>query len=429
MIAGVFGIIVTIGLVELANTFHINFLNTSICIIIGIVSFVTTFVLLWTRILSFLWETINHKLNPDGTLANKKISADKKNYRPTSDKSKGIPPSSWPPTDSAPRNLPPMRNLPPLNAPPRDLPSDRYVPPTSWPPSKSEPGDLPKSVEKPNITEYIPSETFDNVHFTVTAPILVKAGEWFILDVWSHLDVQRSEVLSRSRDQYKIALYYKTKGPVKVTRGTVLTLRFYIEKAEVDFPEDMIYWIGEIGHADFRARFAMDTPKGSYPGMVTVHVENLQVARLYFDIVVGGESGGKIPKREKIIVHEERHKKAFVSYSSKDRNEVLTCVQGLQKGVPDLEIFMDVLSLRSGQYWEQELRNVIPKSDVFYLFWSQNAKDSCWVEKEWRCALETRGLDFIDPIPLVSPDLVPPPTELKGRHFSDWTLNFMRKLA
>ncbi len=37
-----------------------------------------------------------------------------------------------------------------------------------------------------------------------------------------------------------------------------------------------------------------------------------------------------------------------------------------------------------------------------------------------------RGLEFIDPVPLVSPDKVKPPPELAGQlHFNDWVLAYM----
>jgi hypothetical protein len=98
----------------------------------------------------------------------------------------------------------------------------------------------------------------------------------------------------------------------------------------------------------------------------------------------------------------------------------------MEKAAPFLNIFMDVHSLRSGQKWEQELWERIPASDVFYLFWSSNAQKSPWVEKEWRCALQTRGIDFIDPVPLESPDVALPPEELKSKHFNDWELAYQR---
>jgi hypothetical protein len=34
-----------------------------------------------------------------------------------------------------------------------------------------------------------------------------------------------------------------------------------------------------------------------------------------------------------------------------------------------LDVFVDVVKLRSGQDWEEELRKHIASADVFYLFW------------------------------------------------------------
>jgi hypothetical protein len=98
----------------------------------------------------------------------------------------------------------------------------------------------------------------------------------------------------------------------------------------------------------------------------------------------------------------------------------------MRKAAPNLEVFIDVASLRSGQRWEAELRRVVPTRDVFYLFWSREASQSEWVEREWRLALEQRGLAYIDPVPLVSPAEVPPPRELVELHFNDWMLAYMR---
>ncbi len=99
----------------------------------------------------------------------------------------------------------------------------------------------------------------------------------------------------------------------------------------------------------------------------------------------------------------------------------------MQKANPGLDIFLDVTSLCSGEDWEQKFWETIPRSDIFYLFWSRNAKQSEWVEKEWRCALEKKGIRFIDPCPLETPDLAPPPQELESLHFKDWHLAFMDK--
>lgn len=293
---------------------------------------------------------------------------------------------------------------------------------------KSQPA-AKKDKQKDRISKYVPAGNVDNVHFTVTAPGDVLPGEWFDLDVWAHFLVQLNEVIFQAREEYKCLdstaeVSHRSVGPVAVGRGTVLTVRLKVEKAEVDSPEGTILWAGETGRAGFRAMFPADVKKGKFPGLATIHVEGFQIARLYFNVIVG-ERGKAI----ELPLPLERHKKAFVSYASQDRDQVLRAIQGLQKGCPQMEIFMDVLSLRSGQLWEQELWKVIPANDVFYLFWSANARQSPWVEKEWRCALTARGLDFIDPVPLEPPETVPPPLELAEKHFNDWTLAFMRQKA
>lgn len=110
---------------------------------------------------------------------------------------------------------------------------------------------------------------------------------------------------------------------------------------------------------------------------------------------------------------------AFASYSSENREEVISRIHGMKKVAPALDIFLDVFSLRSGQDWEQKLEQHVPNKDVFYLFWSHFAAKSEWVEREWKLALSKRGLEYIDPVPLEDVELAPPPPELKKLHFND----------
>jgi hypothetical protein len=58
----------------------------------------------------------------------------------------------------------------------------------------------------------------------------------------------------------------------------------------------------------------------------------------------------------------------------------------------------------------------VPNKDRFLLFWSDNARKSEWVEREWRLALRERGLRYIQPVPLQP---VRPPRELRSLHFND----------
>jgi hypothetical protein len=275
-------------------------------------------------------------------------------------------------------------------------------------------------------TPVVPGGKVDRVQFSVTAPSTVHPGASFVVNVWAHFEDQRQAVIQRAREAVASGeVFIQSKGLVQVVRGTMLTVSLRIEGLGIDAPEDTILWEGDIGNAIFPVFVPLEAQQGPRHGLAIIRVEGIQIAKIHFTLLVGKETA----MVTQVSIGEERHHKAFASYASADRDQVLPRVQGIQKVAPSLDIFLDVLTLRSGQYWEQELWQLIPKIDIFYLFWSENAKRSVWVEKEWRCALTTRGIDFIDPIPLVSPEEVPPPLELASKHFDDWTLAFRRSRA
>jgi hypothetical protein len=88
---------------------------------------------------------------------------------------------------------------------------------------------------------------------------------------------------------------------------------------------------------------------------------------------------------------------------------------------------MDCLSLNPGEEWKPRLEREIIDRNTFLLFWSANARDSEYVDWEWRTALKHKGIDGIHPHPLdpVS-DAKPIPEELKSLHFED-PHNLLRK--
>jgi hypothetical protein len=117
---------------------------------------------------------------------------------------------------------------------------------------------------------------------------------------------------------------------------------------------------------------------------------------------------------------------AFASYASEDRESVLSRIQGMQKILPSLDVFLDVLTLRAGEVWRERIDEEIAQRDALFLFWSRAASQSKWVDYEWRKALDLRGMEFLEPVPLEPPSLAPVPAELAHLHFNDWTLKVGR---
>jgi type VI secretion system ImpA family protein len=262
------------------------------------------------------------------------------------------------------------------------------------------------------------------VDFTLTAPRSVEQGIPFEMFVWAHLPELRNRVLARAREELGTRhILTRTKGPIRIHYGTELTVRLRILGAIIQDSEDNIVWEGESTCASFVVTLPELSGQTKCYGSAHIYVEGISIAKIPFVLSATRRDDGIRSATA------EHYQTAFASYASEDRDAVLGRIQGIRKVAPDLDIFLDVMSLRSGLNWEQELWRVIPASDIFYLFWSSFAKRSEWVEKEWRCALRERGIGFIDPIPLQPPEESPPPQELSSLHFNDPILPYRRQSA
>jgi hypothetical protein len=183
-------------------------------------------------------------------------------------------------------------------------------------------------------------------------------------------------------------------------------------------------------------QFAVDIPRGTTPGSriakVNVLRDDVPVGHVRFklEVTAGGIVGaaGPSPRGDDA----KRYERAFISYCSADRDEVLKRVQILD--LCRISYFQDVLSLEPGQRWEKELYKEIDNCDVFMLFWSSAAKASEWVLKEVRYALQRKQGDDasppeIRPVIIEGPPPVPPPPELADLHFNDKILYFLRPVS
>jgi tetratricopeptide (TPR) repeat protein len=147
---------------------------------------------------------------------------------------------------------------------------------------------------------------------------------------------------------------------------------------------------------------------------------------------VGGQAIGRISFRVDVgffvrtigsTFHGEARliRRAFLSYSSVDRGEVLKRAQALK--LAGIEFFQDVLHIQPGRRWRRIILEEIGRVDVVYLFWSQNARKSRGVTRELKYAVRlqkrspSRCPDIIPVILDIPPP--PPPRFLRHLHFND----------
>ena len=199
--------------------------------------------------------------------------------------------------------------------------------------------------------------------------------------------------------------------------GSALVVHLQSPDLEIHQPVRPLFWNGQETVEFFDCTLkpgAGETPL--IQGTASITFNGLLIAQIEFHL-----RGGKTAEPAMAAVPQTafRPRTAFASYASADRIDVMRCVQGIEKGSSDLDIFVDIDKLRSGDDWEEKLSTYIALSDVLYLFWSKAASESVWVDREWRTGLRLKTLSFIDPCPLESPELVPPPQELRRLHFDD----------
>ena len=250
------------------------------------------------------------------------------------------------------------------------------------------------------------------VEFSAIAPKRLVKGDYTLLSVVMYEKSHRRIVEQIIREMDAEA-QEKRSGVHQVEDGAEIRVVLSSPDLELEDNEETRIWAGEYLDFSFAVFLPEDFKKRQILFQAAVYIDGVIATRLKFIVRCFSLL------EQKISVSREDVLSAFVSYASEDRDRVATIIQGMQKARPDMDVFFDVDSLRSGEGWEQALQREISRRDVLYLCWSQNARRSRWVDTEWRYAYSQKGEAGIEPIPIDSPDVCPPPQELSGKHFND----------
>jgi serine/threonine protein kinase len=265
-------------------------------------------------------------------------------------------------------------------------------------------------------------QSADHADFSVMAPKLIQPDRHFVIEVWVAPTEQREIMLEQATRSGRM-IERAGRSSINIDRDALITVILKLPDFEVDHPVETLGWNGDIRNVGFIVKAPASLAPGVYPGVAKLLQNQIPFASIVFDLEVAAFEQ-PVEGLKPLSAHVQRIARAFASYASVDRSEVLRRVQGIQ--ALGTNVFLDIVNLRSGHHWESTLYREIEASDCFFLFWSRNASKSKWVEREWRYALKLRGLDFINPLPLEDPRGIPPPTELSSKHFNDMLLAFIK---
>ena len=282
-----------------------------------------------------------------------------------------------------------------------------------------------KGKKKNDITsagESVSPPRIDSVQFSAVAPNRVVPGKYLPINIVMYEDAFRKTVDDIVRSHEEGAKESKS-GYQDVERNSLIKVTLTSPDVVIEDGEEEQKWAGKYLDFEFAAKIPNDFAEEQILFSATVYINDLIATKL--KLILDCE---RKPKRN-VTVTREDVVSAFVSYASQDRSRVAAIIQGMKKARPDMDIFFDIESLRSGQKWEEALKSEISNRDILFLCWSKFARDSKWVDMEWRYALESKGEDCIEPIPIDSPEVCPPPVELQKKHFNDRMLYIIKATA
>ena len=207
----------------------------------------------------------------------------------------------------------------------------------------------------------------DVVSTTVFSPRKVSPGTTFLIQVTAHLPEDAAEVEHEARqiitDAEKLG---SKKLDYRVERETKLSFALSLPSMEVDDPSQHLTWWGTSETVQFGVTVPENHRLGNVIGTVRVSQDGVPFGHVKFQITVAAAEAAAPappPQDEPQFV---RYERAFVSYASPDRHEVLKRAQMLARLVPF--VFMDFINLEPGERWEKGLYKHIDECDVFLSF-------------------------------------------------------------
>ena len=257
------------------------------------------------------------------------------------------------------------------------------------------------------------------VQFSAVVPKRFTKGAYSMIDI-SVYEEEYRHVVDRIIANADGEVREVIGSPREVVEKTEIRIELYSPDIDASGCNETQVWGGRYLNYSFTVVVPADYDKKQALFIASVYFDEVIATKLVFivDCTVNAEQRPSVTRKD--------INTAFISYARRDRRKVARIIQGMQKARPDMDIFFDIDSIRSGEYWEKKLMDEIDRRDVLFLCWSRSAKKSKWVEKEWRYALDNKGLDSIEPVPLVSPQRCKPPEELNAKHFSDRALFYMK---
>jgi hypothetical protein len=261
----------------------------------------------------------------------------------------------------------------------------------------------------------------------------IRVSETIFLQVFVHEFNKAIEALSMAIEFDKSTSRRQTKvldGVIEF--NSVLCFELEIQDLVIDEPFQYLTWKGITDSIQYIVNLPSNYGKSLLIGKIKVTRNDMPIGHFSFKVEIADsvlpENIGSSNLTQMEITE---YKHAFISYASKDRDEVLRRIQMLD--LLKISYFQDIINLRAGDLWSDVIYKQIDAADLFLLFWSSSARNSEWVMKEVNYALKRKGVNSenppeIYPVIIEGPPIIEPPESLKHIHFNDKIAYYIQSL-
>jgi len=212
------------------------------------------------------------------------------------------------------------------------------------------------------------------------------------------------------------------KKTLEIRPGTPINVAFESDQIIFDPPQLTKTWDAPFTRYEFTFKAPAQLDGELIVGRMVVRINEIDIAHLDFSIEVGVSGraavlqGGVEPPNTRSPSEFEAasisagttnlYQHIFISYSRRDTTVVEKYLQAMVALGND--VFLDTVSIRTGENWRAALARAIETADVMQLFWSKNSAESSNVADEWKYALnvrcpETHCAGFIRPVAWQAP--------------------------
>lgn len=282
--------------------------------------------------------------------------------------------------------------------------------------------------KKSDTTGQIPPD--ERLSFTTGYQGTVSPGIWYPLLIYIHTAGMK-KIVEQLLQKFSKSLgidpsISTTMSSILLKRETTLKFVPHLEGFTFNPAVSEVKWYEDIQEVNFRLRADADIAGRIVPGSIDIYSGSLLIAQLPISITVRGTNVSE-EQPQLTSTTTEIFSSIFASYSHKDAALVEACAAAYK--ALGISMYIDAISLHSGDIWKRVLQEFIVQSDLFQLYWSDNSSKSNPVQEEWQYALQLKSLkgeNFIRPLYWEEP-CPTPPTELSDLHFAKLNLDALAR--